>query len=52
MNIIGYIRVSTQGQAKDGYSLGYQQDEIRSYCQEKGWNLMAYMWTKESVGRR
>lgn len=40
MNVIGYIRVSTQGQAKDGYSLAYQQDEIRSYCQEQGWNLI------------
>jgi site-specific DNA recombinase len=40
MNIIGYVRVSTQGQAKDGYSLAYQQDEIRSFCQEQGWNLM------------
>ena len=40
MNVIGYVRVSTQGQAKDGYSLVYQQDEIRSYCQEQGWNLI------------
>lgn len=39
MNVIGYIRVSTSGQAKDGYSLAYQQDEIRSYCQAHGWNL-------------
>jgi site-specific DNA recombinase len=29
MNVIGYIRVSTQGQARDGYSLSYQQDEIQ-----------------------
>ncbi|MNI24533.1 hypothetical protein D3C73_781570 [compost metagenome] len=40
MNVIGYVRVSTQGQAKDGYSLSYQQDEICSYCQERGWNLL------------
>jgi site-specific DNA recombinase len=40
MNVIGYIRVSTQGQAKDGYSLAYQQDEIESYCKEQGWNLL------------
>ncbi|MGG4394583.1 recombinase family protein [Paenibacillus thiaminolyticus] len=40
MNVIGYVRVSTKGQAKDGYSLAYQQDEIRSYCQEQGWNLI------------
>lgn len=40
MNVIGYIRVSTQGQAKDGYSLAYQQDEIRFYCEAQGWNLL------------
>ncbi|WP_373231857.1 recombinase family protein [Cohnella sp.] len=40
MNVIGYVRVSTSGQAKDGYSLTYQQDEIRSYCQGQGWNLL------------
>lgn len=39
MNVIGYVRVSTSGQAKDGYSLAYQQDEIRSYCKEQGWTL-------------
>lgn len=40
MKVIGYVRVSTQGQAKDGYSLGYQQDEILAYCKEQGWNLL------------
>jgi site-specific DNA recombinase len=40
MNVIGYIRVSTQGQAKDGYSLSYQQEEIEKYCKEQGWNLI------------
>lgn len=39
MNVIGYIRVSTQGQVKEGYSLSYQQDEIEAYCKEHGWNL-------------
>lgn len=48
MNIIGYVRVSTQGQAKDGYSLSYQQDEIRSYCQEQGWNLL-HIFTDEGI---
>jgi len=36
MNVIGYIRVSTQGQARDGYSLAYQEDEIKAYCQAHG----------------
>ncbi|MOA01696.1 hypothetical protein D3C78_1211170 [compost metagenome] len=48
MNVIGYVRVSTQGQAKDGYSLSYQQDEIRSYCQEQGWNLL-HIFTDDGI---
>lgn len=40
MNVIGYVRVSTQGQAKDGYSLAYQQDEIQAYCKQQGWTLL------------
>ena len=48
MNVIGYVRVSTQGQAKDGYSLSYQQDEIRSYREEQGWNLL-HMFMDEGI---
>jgi len=48
MNVIGYVRVSTSGQAKDGYSLAYQQDEIRSYCEQQGWNLMQ-VFTDEGI---
>ncbi|MGF9915885.1 recombinase family protein [Paenibacillus ehimensis] len=40
MNVIGYVRVSTAGQARDGYSLSYQREEIESYCQQQGWNLL------------
>jgi site-specific DNA recombinase len=48
MNVIGYVRVLTSGQAKDGYSLSYQQDEIRSYCQEQGWDLQD-IYTDEGI---
>ncbi|NNU88575.1 recombinase family protein [Geobacillus thermodenitrificans] len=40
MNVVGYIRVSTQGQARDGYSLKYQEEEIKAYCEKNGWNLI------------
>ena len=40
MNVIGYVRVSTQGQAKEGYSALYQQDEIRKLCKDNDWNLI------------
>jgi DNA invertase Pin-like site-specific DNA recombinase len=29
---VGYVRVSTQGQVRDGYSLAYQVEEIERYC--------------------
>lgn len=34
-----YIRVSTQEQAKEGYSLGEQEDRLRAYCTAKGWTI-------------
>lgn len=40
MNVIGYVRVSTAGQARDGYSLSYQREEIEAYCHQQGWNLL------------
>ncbi len=40
MNVVGYIRVSTQGQARGGYSLKYQEDEIKAYCKEHGLKLI------------
>lgn len=48
MNVIGYIRVSTQGQAKDGYSLSYQREEIETYCKEQGWNLI-HIFSDEGI---
>lgn len=37
---VGYIRVSTYGQMKDGYSLAYQREEIERYCQNQGFELL------------
>jgi site-specific DNA recombinase len=39
MKAIGYVRVSTEEQAKDGVSLDNQKDKIRNYCQYKGFSL-------------
>jgi predicted site-specific integrase-resolvase len=33
-NVVGYVRVSTQGQARDVYSLQNQVDEIIKYCEK------------------
>lgn len=39
-NVLGYIRVSTMGQAKEGYSLGEQIDEIERFCTANNYNLI------------
>ena len=36
---IGYIRVSTAGQATDGVSLDAQTDRIRAWCDANGYTL-------------
>ncbi|QOS98912.1 recombinase family protein [Brevibacterium sp. JNUCC-42] len=38
--VIGYVRVSTQGQVKEGYSLSYQIEEIQRYCADNNLELL------------
>ena len=40
MKAIGYIRVSTQEQAKEGISVDNQEAKIRAYCDCQGWELV------------
>src|SRR5512135_3234072 len=37
---VGYIRVSTPGQAKDGESLNTQRIAITRFAKSKGWQLI------------
>lgn len=37
---VGYVRVSTYGQMKEGYSLTYQREEIENYCQKNSIELL------------
>lgn len=38
--IVGlYPRVSTQEQARDGYSIGEQTDRLKMYCEAMGWTV-------------
>ena len=32
-----YIRVSTQEQAQEGYSIGEQKERLIAYCKAQGW---------------
>ena len=40
MNVIGYVRVSTDEQAKEGVSLADQEGKIRDYCRLYELNLV------------
>lgn len=40
MKALGYIRVSTEKQAKEGISLEAQERQIRDYCKFKGFELV------------
>jgi len=34
-----YVRVSTEDQAKEGFSLSAQLERLRSYCEARGWKI-------------
>jgi site-specific DNA recombinase len=34
-----YVRVSTQEQANEGYSIGEQTERLKSYCKAMGWTI-------------
>ncbi|MFD0677384.1 MULTISPECIES: recombinase family protein [unclassified Paenibacillus] len=38
--VVGYVRVSTMGQVRDGYSLAYQVEEIQQYCKQNDLELV------------
>ena len=49
---IGYVRVSTAGQAERGMSLPAQQDRVREYAEAKGWQLIEIVSEAASGGVR
>lgn len=40
VQVVGYARVSTEGQAGHGHGLPAQKDAIRRYCTAQGWQLL------------
>lgn len=38
-NVAIYVRVSTEDQAKEGFSLDAQLDKLRSYCNARDWKI-------------
>lgn len=40
MRVGCYVRVSTQEQAKEGYSIGAQTERLRAYCTARDWTVL------------
>ncbi len=40
MRAAGYVRVSTEEQAREGYGLSAQEQAVKAYCQAQGWELV------------
>ena len=40
LRVFLYIRVSTQEQAREGYSIGAQEDRLRSYAKARGYTIV------------
>lgn len=51
MNAVGYIRVSTEEQAKEGISLNNQEAKIKAYCESQDWDLVRLFSDEGSSGK-
>ena len=40
LQVVGYVRVSTQGQVESGAGLRSQRKQIRDACEQRGWTLV------------
>jgi DNA invertase Pin-like site-specific DNA recombinase len=40
LRVIGYVRVSTKDQGKNGYGRGAQHDSLRQFCEQRGHELL------------
>jgi len=52
MKAVGYIRVSTQGQAEDGISLDAQEAKVRAWCELNGASEVVIFRDKGLSGKR
>jgi len=46
-----YTRVSTEDQAKEGYSLGAQKERLSAYCESQGWDIADFYVDDGQTGR-
>jgi site-specific DNA recombinase len=46
-----YTRVSTEDQAKEGFSLAAQEERLRAYCRARGWEVTGFFQDDGYSGR-
>ncbi len=51
MRVAAYLRVSTEDQAREGFSLEAQKTRLEGYCQAQGWKISAYYTEEGKSGR-
>jgi len=51
LKVAGYLRVSTDEQARDGVSLDVQEARIRGYCVARGWQLVRLECDEGKTGK-
>jgi DNA invertase Pin-like site-specific DNA recombinase len=51
MKVIGYTRVSTAEQARDGWTLAQQRKDIEAECERRGWELVEVIEDAGYTGR-
>jgi site-specific DNA recombinase len=42
MKVAVYVRVSTEEQAKEGYSISAQKERLTAYCMSQGWEIVNF----------
>jgi site-specific DNA recombinase len=52
MRVAAYVRVSTEEQATEGFSLEAQQERLQAYCKAQGWKSLKFYIEEGKTGRR
>jgi len=56
MKAVGYVRVSTEEQAREGISLDNQKAKIKAYCESQDWQLIKVFsdegFSRKDMGRK
>ncbi|MFP4197323.1 MAG: recombinase family protein [Methanomassiliicoccales archaeon] len=49
--VAAYLRVSTEDQAQEGFSIAAQRERLEAYCEAHGWNIVDFYYDNGHSGR-